>query len=174
MGHEINITEEEVHRATLSRLEERGVDLDQVADLVYYLQKDFHEELTLEECRTHVDQVLIKREVQNAILTGIQLDILTEKNLLFEPLQDMIRRDEGLYGIDEILATSIVNVYGSIGMTNYGFIDRMKPGILEELNNKTSGRIHTFLDDLVGALAASAAARLSHNRKRQQDAQKTS
>ncbi|MBZ5798248.1 hypothetical protein K8353_50405, partial [Burkholderia contaminans] len=43
------------------------------------------------------------------------------KNL--PPLQDMIEHDEGLYGVDEILAFSIVNVYGSIGFTNYGYVD---------------------------------------------------
>ncbi|MFD1425763.1 phosphatidylglycerophosphatase A [Kroppenstedtia sanguinis] len=160
-------TEDEIHQATLSQLYERGVEMDRIAELVFYLQKDFHEHLSLQECRHHVEQVLTKREVQNAILTGIQLDQLAEKKGLEEPLLDMIRRDESLYGIDEILATSILNVYGSIGMTNYGFVDRMKPGILKDLNDASDGQIHTFLDDLVGAVAASAAARLSHNRKRQ-------
>ena len=70
--------------------------------------------------------------------------------------------DEGLYGIDEILALSIVNVYGSIGFTNYGYIDKVKPGILKELNSHEGPRVHTFLDDIVGAIAASAASRLAH------------
>ncbi|EGK07734.1 phosphatidylglycerophosphatase A [Kroppenstedtia eburnea] len=170
MGSDMTpVTENEIHQATLSRLNERGVELDRIAELVFYLQKDFHEHLTLEECRHHVEQVLTKREVQNAILTGIQLDQLAEKELLEEPLLDMLRRDESLYGIDEILATSILNVYGSIGMTNYGYVDRMKPGILKDLNDHTDGLIHTFLDDLVGAVAASAAARLTHHRKRQSE-----
>ncbi|MDA8352094.1 MAG: phosphatidylglycerophosphatase A [Firmicutes bacterium] len=170
MNHETNkATEGEIHRATLTRLKKRGVHLDQVAELVYFLQKDFHEGLTTEECKEHVEHVLTKREVQNALLTGIELDVLAEQGELNEPLLDMVTRDESLYGIDEVLATSILNVYGSIGMTNYGYIDRVKPGILSQLDNKQKGRIHTFLDDLVGALAASAAARLSHNRKKQKE-----
>ena len=68
-----------------------------------------------------------------------------------------------------MLALSILNVYGSIGFTNYGYIDRVKPGILKRLNDKSSGEVHTFLDDIVGALAAAAASRLAHNRKRQLD-----
>jgi len=56
-------------------------------------------------------------------------------------------------------------------MTNYGYIDRVKPGILGRLNNREDGQIHTFLDDLVGAIAAAAAARLSHSRKRARDLQ---
>jgi phosphatidylglycerophosphatase A len=100
--------------------------------------------------------------VHNAILTGIQLDILAEEDKLLQPLQEIVAEDEGLYGIDEILALSIVNVYGSIGFTNYGYIDKVKPGILAELNSHDGPRVHTFLDDIVGAIAASAASRLAH------------
>ncbi len=116
----------------------------------------------MEECRTNVDRVLSKREVQNAVLTGIQLDELAEKNMLDQPLQDILMKDEGLYGVDEIIALSIVNVYGSIGFTNYGYIDKLKPGILEKLNDKSSGLCHTYLDDIVGAIAAAASSRLAH------------
>ncbi|MEL1159673.1 phosphatidylglycerophosphatase A, partial [Staphylococcus epidermidis] len=81
-----------------------------------------------------VNIVLRKREVQNAVMTGIQLDKLAEAGQLDEPLENIIAEDEGLYGVDEILAFAIVNVYGSIGFTNYGYIDRVKPGILAKLN----------------------------------------
>ena len=90
------------------------------------------------------------------------MDILAEENQLLHPLQEIVKEDEGLYGIDEILALSIVNVYGSIGFTNYGYIDKVKPGILKELNKHDGPRVHTFLDDIVGAIAASAASRLAH------------
>src|SRR5690625_6375895 len=86
----------------------------------------------MEDCLYNVNQVLSKREVQHAVLTGIQLDKLAEQNKLEQPLQKIIETDESLYGIDEIIAFSIVNVYGSIGFTNYGFIDKQKPGILED------------------------------------------
>ncbi|CRI74628.1 alpha-ribazole phosphatase CobZ [Chlamydia trachomatis] len=90
------------------------------------------------------------------------MDILAEKKLLEEPLLSIIEIDEGLYGVDEILAFSIVNVYGSIGFTNYGFIDKQKPGILKYLNDKSTGKVNTFLDDIVGAIAAAASSRLAH------------
>lgn len=143
-------------------LDERGVKVEEIADLVYYLQEKYHPNLKMEDCLNNVERVLSKREVQNAILTGIQLDILTEKGMLEEPLQSMLAADEGLYGVDEVLAFSIVNVYGSIGFTNYGFIDKKKPGILKKLNDKSSGKCHTFLDDIVGAIAAAASSRLAH------------
>ncbi|MFA9560043.1 phosphatidylglycerophosphatase A [Evansella sp. AB-rgal1] len=141
---------------------DRGVTIDEIAELVFYLQKKYYEGLTHELCVEHVEAVLRKREVQNAIITGIQLDRLAEKNLLDSPLQEIIDRDEGLYGVDEIIALSIVNVYGSIGFTNYGYIDKKKPGVLQRLNDKNNG-CHTFLDDIVGAIAAAASSRLAHS-----------
>lgn len=146
-----------------SLLTERGVKLEDIAELVYYLQSSYHDELSMEECRHNVDRVLTKREVQNAVITGIELDILAEKKMLSEPLQETIASDESLYGVDEIIALSIVNVYGSIGLTNYGFIDKQKPGILKRLNDHSTGEVHTFLDDIVGAIAAAASSRLAHS-----------
>jgi phosphatidylglycerophosphatase A len=149
-------------KTALKWLNERGVEVQDIADLVYYLQEKYHPNLDMKDCVHNVERVLSKREVQNAILTGIQLDVMCEQGLLEQPLQAMIETDEGLYGVDEILAFSIVNVYGSIGFTNYGFIDKQKPGILQRLNDKSSGKCHTFLDDLVGAIAAAASSRLAH------------
>ncbi|WLD92689.1 phosphatidylglycerophosphatase A [Alkalihalobacillus sp. AL-G] len=144
-------------------LQERGVTENDIAELVYYLQKPYHPHLDFEVCLHNVDRVLAKREVQNAILTGIQLDVLAEKGDLEEPLLDILKKDEGLYGVDEIIALSIINIYGSIGFTNYGYIDKLKPGILKALNDKTTGACHTFLDDIVGAIAAAASSRLAHS-----------
>ncbi|RID85332.1 phosphatidylglycerophosphatase A [Peribacillus asahii] len=155
---EVSLTEQVAREWLLKR----GVKIEDIANLVMYLQADYHENLQMEDCIYNVERVLSKREVQNAILTGIQLDLLAEKKLLEEPLQTIIEKDEGLYGVDEVLAFSIVNVYGSIGFTNYGYVDKQKPGILKSLNDKTSGKVHTFLDDIVGAIAAAASSRLAH------------
>lgn len=147
---------------TIKRLNHRGVELSDIANLVYLLQEPYIQNLTIDECLKSVNVVMRKREVQNAFLTGIELDELAEKNQLSNPLQSIIERDEGLYGVDETLALSVVNLYGSIGFTNYGYIDKTKPGILAKLNAHEKGHIHTFLDDLVGAVAAAAASRLAH------------
>ncbi|MGX6979962.1 phosphatidylglycerophosphatase A family protein [Vagococcus elongatus] len=143
-------------------LHERGVELEDIAKLVYFLQSPYVKNLNFELCLENVKAVLKKREVQNTILTGIQLDILAENGGMLSPLQEIVESDEGLYGIDEIMALSIVNVYGSIGFTNYGYIDKVKPGILKELNEKNGKSVHTFLDDIIGAIAAAAASRLAH------------
>lgn len=146
-------------------LKERGVDLDCIAGLVLELQFPYNHKLTQEECRASVEKVLEKREVQNAILTGLVLDIYAERGLLPEPLQSILIRDDPLYGVDEVLALSITNIYGSIGFTNFGYLDKVKSGILKNINAKQEGVVNTFLDDLVAAIAAAAAARLAHQYK---------
>jgi len=164
------LNSKEVASATEEWLAKRGVTKEQIGQLVMLLQKDYFPELTLAECVLNVESVLAKREVQNAVLTGIQLDMLAEEGKLLPPLQNMIAYDEGLYGCDEILALSIVNVYGSIGFTNFGYVDKLKPGVLKKLNDKNSGEIHTFLDDIVGAIAASASSRIAHRKQAEREA----
>ena len=165
-------SDSELHARAVALMKERGVSVEDIADLVLHLQKSYVENLTMEECIENVTAVFLKREVQNAIITGIEIDKLAESGQLSQPLADIILTDEGLYGIDEILALSIVNVYGSLGFTNYGYIDKVKPGILQKLNDKSDSECHTFLDDIVGAIAAAAASRIAHDNPNKSDIMK--
>ena len=128
----------ELEVAALDLLKERGVKIEEIAELVYDLQTPYLPNLTMEVCIDNVRAVLRKREIQNAVLTGIELDMLAEKKQLSSPLQEIIENDEGLFGIDEILALAIVNVYGSIGLTNFGFIsenEQLKRWNLDNVHN---------------------------------------
>ncbi|MBX6394279.1 MAG: phosphatidylglycerophosphatase A [Alicyclobacillaceae bacterium] len=144
-------------------LEQRGVRIQDIAEIVLMLQKPYHPDLTLDECVESVLTVLEKREVKHALYTGIALDMLAEQKLLPEPLQSIMERDEPLYGVDEILALAITNVYGSIGLTSFGYLDKEKTGVIAKLNEKGPA-IHTFLDDLVAGVAAAASARIAHSK----------
>lgn len=154
---------ENLYKKTIDLLNSRGVTTKDIAKIVNQLQHDFFPNISGEECEIHVKKVLEKREIQNAVITGIELDILAEKKLLSSPLLEMLIHDDSLYGIDEIISLSIVNVYGSIGLTNFGYIDKLKPGIVGELNMHKDGQINTFLDDIVGAIAAASSSRIAHN-----------
>ena len=147
---------------TLEVIKERGVELTDIAELVLELQKPYQNGLTLDICLENVYAVLEKREVAHAVLTGVALDQLAEEKKLPDPLQSIVESDEGLYGIDEILPLSIVNLYGTIGLTSYGYLDKEKVGIIKKLDTVKDGRTHTFMDDLVAAIAAAAASRLAH------------
>lgn len=154
----------ELHVTTIEMLERRGVTLKDIGEIVMILQADYYPDLTLEVCVENIVSVLKKREIIHAILTGIALDELAEKKLLPEPLQTIVESDEGLYGIDEIIPLSIVNVYGTIGLTNFGYLDKEKLGIIKELDEMKGKAVNTFLDDLVAAIAAAAASRIAHSR----------
>ena len=152
-------------------LAKRGVSVADIADCAVYLQSAYFPNLKREDMVESVMDVLGKREVQYTIMTAIAIDKAADRGDIDDPiLLNMLREDDGLYGVDEVLAYSICNVYGSIALTNFGYIDKDKFGIVGELNKKNPdgsypGNHNTFLDDIVGAIAASAAARYAHSQE---------
>jgi len=154
----------DMYTESLKLLNERGVELKDIVECVVFLQKDYIENIDEAQICEIVKGVLAKREVQHALLTGVNIDIQVENNEFgSSSINKVIFEDQGLYGIDEVLAYGICNLYGSIALTNYGYIDKVKPGIIGELNDPNSGKCHTFLDDIVGAIAAAAASKLAHS-----------
>jgi phosphatidylglycerophosphatase A len=158
----VRVHSDSVTKATFAALERRNVTINDIAEIVYIMQSPYNAGLTTEHCVQSVERVLNKREVQHAILVGIELDELAEKKMLSEPLQAIIESDEGLFGVDETLALGSVFTYGSIAVTTFGHLDKQKIGIIEKLDTKEGHGVNTFLDDLVGSVAACAASRLAH------------
>lgn len=156
------IHSKQVEEAAKSLLQERGVTVEAIADIVYDMQHPYQSDLTKEFCMESVQAVLGKREIQHAILVGIELDKLAENKQLSEPLQSIVETDEGLFGVDETIALGAVFGYGSIAVTTFGHLDKHKVGIIKELDTKVGEKVHTFLDDLVASIAANAASRLAH------------
>jgi phosphatidylglycerophosphatase A len=146
-------------------LAKRGVTLEDIADCARFLQADYHVNLTADELLDSVNKVISKREVQFAIMTAVELDKMAEQGKMNDKeLESVLMRDEALYGVDEVLAYGICNLYGSIALTNFGYIDKKKYGVIDKLNRdgKSSGVCNTFIDDIVGAIAASSASRFAH------------
>ncbi|MDD6005185.1 MAG: phosphatidylglycerophosphatase A [Erysipelotrichaceae bacterium] len=149
----------------INALSSRDVKLEDIAECVKLLQGKYIEDLSDEDVMNNILAVLSKREVQYALLTAIELDMLCEEGKYHDKeLEHDVLNDVGLYGIDEVLAYGICNIYGSIALTNFGYIDKIKPGIIGKLNDDHSLRCNTFLDDIVGAISASAASRLAHGK----------
>ncbi|MBB5172269.1 phosphatidylglycerophosphatase A family protein [Texcoconibacillus texcoconensis] len=159
----------EVEKKTRELLEERGVTIEDIAEIVYQLQSPYNDALTLEECTHSVDAVLTKREIHHAVLVGVELDKLAEKKQLSEPLQSIVEMDEGLFGVDETIAFGSVFGYGSIAVTSFGYLDKEKTGIIKELDTKEGETVNTFLDDLICSIAANASSRLAHRLRDQQE-----
>ncbi|MNJ90101.1 Phosphatidylglycerophosphatase A [compost metagenome] len=155
------ITSKILKEEAIRMLKERGVELEDIAKVAYQLQIKYAPNLTIEECLYNLDKVLDKREALHGVLVGYALDTLAEKKMLPYPLQELVETDEPLFGIDEVLVLSIVNIYGSIGMTSFGYVDKVKTGIIADLDSDTE-KVNTFMDDIVGALAAATSSRIAH------------
>lgn len=152
----------DVTKAAKEALARRGVKIEDIAEIVYEMQSPYNHDLTLEHCIQSVERVIMKREVQHAVLVGVELDELAEKKMLSQPLQSLVENDEGLFGVDETIALGSVLTYGSIALTTYGHLDKNKIGIIKKLDTKSGKGVHTFLDDLVAGIAACAAGRIAH------------
>ncbi|MDF2534074.1 MAG: phosphatidylglycerophosphatase [Bacillales bacterium] len=165
-----NITSKILREEAIKMLNERDVQLEDIAEVAYQLQVKYAPNLTLEECMYNLNKVLEKREVLHAILVGYAMDTLAEKKLLPYPLQELVETDEPLFGIDETLVFGMVNIYGSIGMTSFGYVDKAKTGIIADLDSNED-RVNTFMDDIVGGLAAATSSRIAHRLRNKEEAE---
>lgn len=161
-GGKFRAHSDDVTKATHEALERRGITLDEIAKIVLEMQLPYNDGLTIDHCIESVESVLRKREMQHALLVGIELDELAEQGKLSQPLQQIVGSDEGLFGVDEMIGLGAVLTYGSIAVTTFGHLDKNKVGIIRKLDTKMSGAVHTFLDDLVASIAACASARIAH------------
>lgn len=146
-------------------LSTRGVEINDMAKVVFKQQSPFDKTLTLEKCSDTIETIFEKTEVQNAIMLGIQIDKSHERgHILDTHLNKMISIDEGCFGLDEAIGVNLVNCYGTIALSNFGYLDVVKTGFIKKLDN-SKGQTNVFLDDLVCAICACACAKLAHNKK---------
>lgn len=150
-------------------LEKKHINMTDLAENVIEVQGAFFDNLTIEECEMAISKVLNKREVLQPFATAIQIDKLASKHRLDEPLQTIIENDFGLYGVDETLAISMCNPYGTIAITTFGYLDKVKKSTakkLDEEQKRKNGKVvNTFIDDCISALIADASALLAHNKE---------
>lgn len=163
MSKKLVFSRDEMTKLSLEALNSRGVEIDDIAEIAYNQQSRYTPNVSMEICRESVLKVISLRDIFHHVLLAVELDKLAEKGLFEGPIQDIIANDLGMFGIDEVLGLDVAGLYGVIGVTNFGDIDVNKKGIVEELNilGKKEGVVHTFLDDIVGAIAAAASTRVA-------------
>lgn len=145
-------------------LESRGIAKREMVEMVFDLQNPYNSELTMEMCEEHVDGVLKKQQTYHTIQLCLKIDMGVEAKEFGYQFNEIVGNDEGLYGIDETVNTSISKMYGMIAITNFGYLDKSKPGIIGRLDNDHLGdNCNTFADDTVCAIVSAACARLAHN-----------
>ena len=164
MSHKLYYSREEMQRLNIEKLEERGVTVREIAEIAYNQQLKYNKNIDIQECIISVEKILSLRDTFHLLQLGAEIDRLAEAGLFKGPIQDIIQNDLGVFGVDEIFGLDIARLYGAIGQTNFGDIDVNKPGVVKVLNEAGKpGKpsCHTFLDDIVGAIAAAAATRVS-------------
>lgn len=155
---------EEMLEINIKTLKERGVEIDEIAQIAYSQQSKYDKNVRYQDCIESVEKILSLRDVFHILQLGVEIDRLAEEGLLRSPIQEIIRHDLGVFGVDEILGLDLAHLYGVIGATNFGDIDVNKPTVVARLNDdgkNLNGKCHTFLDDIVGAIAAAASTRVA-------------
>jgi phosphatidylglycerophosphatase A len=155
---------DEMLQMNIDMLKSRGVSLDEIAKIAFKQQSKWKDDISYQECLESVEKILSLRDVFHILQLGAEIDRLTEENAFKGPIQSILASDLGMFGIDELFGIELAGLYGTIGKTNFGDIDVNKPGIVSELNEKGKGEkaaCHTFLDDIVGAVAAAASTRVA-------------
>ncbi len=165
MNRERNLfSRDEMYQMNVKVLNERGVKLDEIAQIAFMQQSKWNPNISYLECKESVDKILSLRDVFHILQLGAEIDRLTEQKAFKGPIQEILATDLGMFGIDELFGLELAGMYGTIGRTNFGDIDVNKPGIVAKLNFDGKGdkpACHTFLDDIVGAIAAAASTRVA-------------
>lgn len=161
---------EEMQEFNVATLKKRGVTVEQIAEIAWKQQSKYTEGIPFNVAVESVLKILTYRDIFHYIQLGAEIDRLAEEHKFEGPIQDILFYDLGLFGVDEVLGLEIAGTYGAIGKTNFGDIDVNKPGIVFSLNEigknkigeeKEDAKCHTMLDDIVGAIAASASTRIA-------------
>lgn len=161
---------EEMQELNIKTLNERGVEIKDIAMIAWKQQSKYTPDIPFAVALDSVMKILSYRDIFHYIQLGAEIDRLAEERQFKGPIQDILFYDLGLFGIDEIVGLEIAGNYGAIGKTNFGDIDVNKPGIVKDLNelgknefgvDNPNPKVHTMLDDIVGAIAASASTRIA-------------
>ena len=162
MKPRVIFSREEMFAMNRDALYERGVTINDIAKIAYNQQSRYNKEISMRICIESVEKILSYRDIFHLVQLSIEIDKLTEEGKFRGPIQDIMRADLGMFGVDEIFGLNIAAMYGTVGQTNFGDIDVNKPGIVKRLNDDgKTDKCHTFLDDVVGALGAAASTRVA-------------
>lgn len=154
---------DEMLELNIKTLLERTVTVEEIAAVAYRQQSKWSKTISMAECVESVRKILSLRDVFHLLQLGAEIDRLTDEGAFRGPIQEILKVDLGMFGIDELFGLELAGLYGTIGKTNFGDIDVNKPMVIDRLNDegKHGGMCHTFMDDIVGALAAAASTRVA-------------
>ena len=144
-------------------LNSKGVTEEDIGKLAMGLQKKFLPEVPLEKYISATLEISKKWDILNCCMVGIALDKAASNKQLDEPLQTIMDEDLGVFAVDEVLAYyGFATLYGGIGITSAGWLDKEKTGIIAKLDQENN-YVNVFLDDLIVGLVACVSAKIAHD-----------
>ncbi|MBN2604454.1 MAG: phosphatidylglycerophosphatase A [Bacilli bacterium] len=164
MGARTLFSREEMLELNIKTLKERTVTVEEIAEVAYRQQAKWSPEASMKEAIESVEKILSLRDTFHLLQLGAEIDRLTDTKMIQGPIYDILKSDLGMFGIDELFGLELAGLYGTIGKTNFGDIDVNKPLVVSRLNDvgkDGNGMCHTFMDDIVGAIAAAASTRIA-------------
>ena len=164
MKHKALYNRDEMLEMNVQTLKERTVSVEEIAEIAYIQQSKWSKNISIKDCVESVEKILSLRDTFHLLQLGAEIDRLTDEGQFKGPIQDILKTDLGMFGIDELFGLEIAGLYGTIGKTNFGDIDVNKPLVVDRLNEDgkhEGGMCHTFMDDIVGAIAAAASTRVA-------------
>lgn len=160
---QFNYPDKEIYEFVQKELRKRGITAYSIGEIAYEMQHEYLPDYEISDFAEQFNEVLKKREVLNLLAFAFELDNLANKGAFSEPIQSIIENDAGFWQIDEILASSLAQLFGMLAITNYGYLDKNKVGIARRLDEEDS--ITVFSDDIVSALASAVIGRCGHGSK---------
>ena len=164
---QFNYPDKEIYEFVQKELRKRGITAYSIGEIAYEMQHEYLPDYEISDFAEQFNEVLKKREVLNLLAFAFELDNLANKGAFSEPIQSIIENDAGFWQIDEILASSLAQLFGMLAITNYGYLDKNKVGIARRLDEEDS--ITVFSDDIVSALASAVIGRCGHGSKLELD-----
>lgn len=164
---QFNYPDKEIYEFVQKELHKRGITAYSIGEIAYEMQHEYLPDYEISYFAEQFNEVLKKREVLNLLAFAFELDNLANKGAFSEPIQSIIENDAGFWQIDEILASSLAQLFGMLAITNYGYLDKKKYGIAKALDGANS--ITVFSDDIVSALASAVIGRCGHGSKLELD-----
>ncbi|ARQ94545.1 hypothetical protein pwc_11 [Weissella phage PWc] len=164
------MNQEETQKHNTDVLREWGVSIEDIAPLVMENQGKYILNLTNDRITHSLNKILSRTRVRHAIDLADALDELSRTidigygenvyvsldDVMYQATASDIEKDAGVFGLDETIALSICT--SELSRTNFGYIDKTKPGIIAKLNYVEG---NTFKDDIIAALVAETADQLA-------------
>ncbi len=144
------------NRPIMSRLKERGIELDDLVETgmeLFTNSRSLSKKKVARALRRSLGRALSDVNVASLIIAAMRLDEEGKGGRIPSLNKEAFLKDPISLVTDETIGTAIANyIAGTLGVHNFLYYDRVKPGIMKKLE--------PFMDDAVGGLVSGVMSRI--------------